>query len=392
MEGPASSRVIALDGLRGVAAAIVVFSHCMCVMQRTAGAFPIVFRTPLALFLSGPGAVQVFFVLSGFVLTRSLSRTSGRYVNLRFLVRRTFRIYPPYWFAVMFSWLASFFYVLPPPRGGFTPWIAFFAGIHPPLSSLLWFLPWPSGAGDLLPVGWTLSVETLFSLIFPLLVIIAVRTHWLLLIAASGTVLLTNVTRPVGIINSLAFSIGIALYYEQDVLRGFFTRGSAARLAVWLAISLLLLLTPPLFFPLIPMLGVLFFDWPRWTLLTLELGAGGIVAATVGSRAVAQILATRPIAFLGRISYSLYLLHFMVLILATRLLSRPPTALDVALLPIGVFAVTLPLATLAHRLVEMPAIALGSWATRWLGQSRSTDVGGQLNDEVSGVRSPEGGS
>ncbi len=375
MEGPASSRVIALDGLRGVAAAIVVFGHCMCVMQRTAGAFPVVFRTPLALFLNGPGAVQVFFVLSGFVLTGSLTRTSGRYVNLRFLVRRAFRIYPPYWFAVTLSWLASFFYVLPLPRDGFTPWIAIFAGIHPPLSSLLWFFPWPNEAGGLMPVGWTLTVETLFSLIFPLLVMIAVRTHWLLLIAASGTVLLTNVTRPVGIINALAFSIGIALYYEQDALRAFFTRGSAARLAVWLVISLLLFLAPLLFFPLIPMYGLFVFDWPRWTLLTLELGAGGIVAATVGSRGMAQIFTARPIAFLGRISYSLYLLHFTVLILATRLLSHPPTALDVVLLPIGVFVVTLPLATLAHRSVEMPAIAIGSRAARWLGRSRSTEVG-----------------
>lgn len=375
MEGPASSRVIALDGLRGVAAAIVVFGHCMCVMQRTAGAFPVVFRTPLALFLNGPGAVQVFFVLSGFVLTGSLTRTSGRYVNLRFLVRRAFRIYPPYWFAVTLSWLASFFYVLPLPRDGFTPWIATFAGIHPPVSSLLWFFPWPNEAGGLMPVGWTLTVETLFSLIFPLLVMVAVRTHWLLLIAASGTVLLTNVTRPVGIINALAFSIGIALYYEQDVLRAFFTRGSAARLAVWLVISLLLFLAPLLFFPLIPVYGLFVFDWPRWTLLTLELGACGIVAATVGSRGMAQIFAARPIAFLGRISYSLYLLHFTVLILATRLLSHPPTALDVVLLPIGVFVVTLPLATLAHRSIEMPAIAIGSRAARWLGQSRSNEVG-----------------
>ena len=379
MEGPASSRIIALDGLRGVAAAIVVFGHCMCVMQRTAGAFPVVFRTPLALFLNGPGAVQLFFVLSGFVLTGSLSKTSGRFVNLQFLVRRAFRIYPPYWFAVVLSWLASFFYVVPLPRDGFTPWIGIFAAVHPPLSSLLSFFPWPNEAGGLMPVGWTLSVETLFSLIFPILVFVAVRTHWLLLIAASGAVIQADSATVGGLIDALAFSMGIALYREQDFLRAFFTRGSPARLGFWLIISLLLFLAPWLFFPLIPLYGLFLVGWPRWTLLTLELGAAGIVAATIGSPGLAQAFVVKPIAFLGRISYSLYLLHFIMLILATRLLSRPPTGLEAVLLPMGVFAVTLPLAALAHRLVETPAIAMGSWVARSLGHSRS-EVGTKSND------------
>lgn len=347
----------------------------MCVLQTTASTFPVVFRTPLALLLNGPGAVQLFFVLSGFVLTGSLSRSRGRLVSLRFLVRRAFRIYPPYWFAVVLSWLASFFYVVPLARDGFTPWIGIFADVHPPLGSLLSFFPWPNEAGGLMPVGWTLTVETLFSLVFPILVWIAQRTHWVLLIVASGALIQAEVAMVGGFINALAFSMGIALYRERDFLQAFFSKGSSGRLGLWLFVSFLLFLAPPLFFPLLPVYGLFVFDWPRWTLLTLELGAAGIVGATIGSPGLARSFAARPVAFLGRISYSLYLLHFLVILLATRLLSRPPTGLDAVLLPVGVFAVTLPLAALAHRFVEMPAIALGSWVARGLEGSRSPDLG-----------------
>jgi len=72
-------RILALDGLRGCLAVVVVAAH-----------YAEIFRTN-ALFLSGQLAVAIFFLMSGYVLTRSWD---GNYVA--FLMRRFVRLWPTY--------------------------------------------------------------------------------------------------------------------------------------------------------------------------------------------------------------------------------------------------------------------------------------------------------
>ena len=81
------SRFSALDGLRGIAALAVVFYHVK---------FPNHFTTyPGLFFRNGYMAVDLFFILSGFVI---YANYSGKIYNtasaLRFIVLRFFRIYP----------------------------------------------------------------------------------------------------------------------------------------------------------------------------------------------------------------------------------------------------------------------------------------------------------
>ena len=143
--------------------------------------------------------------------------------------------------------------------------------------------------------------------------------------------------------------------------------GSAARL-LWLMISLLLFLAPLLFFPLIPVYGLFVFDWPRWTLLTLVARCRryrGSYVRFAGHDADFRDETDRiPRAHLLQpVSITLHSAH-----------SRDETALASA---DGPRRSTLadrrvrgdpPLATLAHRSIEMPAIAIGSRAARWLGR------------------------
>ena len=92
MQSP-NSRVASLDGLRAISIAFVILGH----LAGTRG-FPIVkATTPAALAALG---VHVFFVISGFLITRLLLIEQEKYGSVRlttFYFRRAFRIFVPYY-------------------------------------------------------------------------------------------------------------------------------------------------------------------------------------------------------------------------------------------------------------------------------------------------------
>ncbi len=91
-----SARVPSLDGLRAVSAAMVVFGHAVKLLQ-------VGRHLPYGAGVAdawGPVGVTVFFVISGFLITRLLieeSRASGSISFRGFFARRAFRILPAYW-------------------------------------------------------------------------------------------------------------------------------------------------------------------------------------------------------------------------------------------------------------------------------------------------------
>ena len=72
-----SGRIAALEGLRGLAGVVVVARHSLNAVQMPLPLRRALLEGPLAPLLNAQGAVQLFFVLSGYVLARSLSRHSG---------------------------------------------------------------------------------------------------------------------------------------------------------------------------------------------------------------------------------------------------------------------------------------------------------------------------
>ena len=107
------ARLTSLDGLRGVAAMVVVLCHSLLIVPPMAasivgGAEPAVgtaewflLRTPLRALTMGAEAVMIFFVLSGFVLTLGFigRRMTPRFVGA-YLGRRVLRLYIPVWAAI----------------------------------------------------------------------------------------------------------------------------------------------------------------------------------------------------------------------------------------------------------------------------------------------------
>jgi Acyltransferase family len=112
-------RIVALDGLRGVAAIMVLLHHALLMLPQFAdyewysrlsarlslGEF-LLLRTPLRLVWAGQERAIMFFVLSGFVL--SLPWLNGKPQSYgRFLLGRFCRIYPPYLAAMTLAALGS---------------------------------------------------------------------------------------------------------------------------------------------------------------------------------------------------------------------------------------------------------------------------------------------
>jgi peptidoglycan/LPS O-acetylase OafA/YrhL len=102
----AETRVTQLDGLRGVAALVVVACHVVSTLPGTGGVFSdrsvglnaaeagAVF-SPLHLLWNGTPAVHVFFVLSGYVLVLPFTRPGAVRNRAQYYARRFFRLYLP---------------------------------------------------------------------------------------------------------------------------------------------------------------------------------------------------------------------------------------------------------------------------------------------------------
>lgn len=152
MQPTAAPRYLpALDGLRALAVLLVLWCH---VPPNTSG-YPEWLR--LLHTVIGPGGlgVELFFVLSGFLITRILLDERQRGVPVRwFLLRRTLRIFPIYYLLLLVMWWLQ-------PR-----WELAYCALY--LGNLLSiqqpYLVWPLGH------TWSLCIEEHFYLLWPLLV------------------------------------------------------------------------------------------------------------------------------------------------------------------------------------------------------------------------------
>ncbi len=154
-------RLLYIDGLRGVAAILVIFFHLY--YRATSPLHPVLARMPGVITWGldrGWIGVDIFFVLSGFVIARSLlnDRITPAFFG-RFVLRRSIRLDPPYWIilllVVLLKWIAS-----PKTHGhvwfaayGFSFGTVLLNGVY--LQTLL-------GKQMILGVSWTLCLEILF--------------------------------------------------------------------------------------------------------------------------------------------------------------------------------------------------------------------------------------
>ena len=137
--------------LRFLAAAAVLFTHTFTLLLP---------QSPLSI-VPWIGGVDVFFVISGFIMTwMTLGQFGSAHASRRFLLRRIIRIVPPYWFFTLLT-----IAVVVAAGGRIRNTTADGAQIA---TSLL-FIPWPRIDGAFVPIlaqGWTLNYEAFFYLAF----------------------------------------------------------------------------------------------------------------------------------------------------------------------------------------------------------------------------------
>ena len=220
-----------LDGLRGIAAFVVVLRHTLNSIPVPRESLRTLIESPAAVLLNAQGAVQLFFVLSGFVLASSLEKSLTRENLARrlpaFFAKRILRIHVPYVAAVLLCWLVSFAFVASTAGDGLTPWIARTTRVSLSVPELLSTFVFPGSALGLLPQGWTLAVEMGYSLALPLLFWIGRRSAVLLI----GLALVVLYTAPPAwreLYYAIDFALGVGLYLHRERIGGWLSRVGAA--------------------------------------------------------------------------------------------------------------------------------------------------------------------
>lgn len=368
VDQPKSQHLPELQALRGYAAVVVLFGHAT-----EAYATPGWFHQ-ISLIFNGRMAVVLFFTLSGFVLTRSLRSFEGRLSQLApFWVRRLARIYPAIW-ALSLMTLAYIFIlrrnVAPPPLMSDYFYSRFNADRMTPLNISASFLGLTT---YLIPQSWSISVEIIASMALPFIAFLAYRDrNWFYLLA----VFFLFISFAVGANSYFAvllyifdFFLGAWAATLEPRLQKSFNRLSPNAIYIVAALCVTSLFTQFLPFSYYSAKAALLEGVLSTTIICL-IAYGNIKS---------KLLTSKASIWLGDISYSIYLLHYLVLSIGAYVLGGLATSFGWTIGPVqasiylAVFtlAITLLLAPVIYRGVETPGIRAGKWlAARLSGSLR----------------------
>lgn len=342
-------RVSSLDGLRGVAAIIVVVGHTIGAVLAPPG-------------IAGP-SVMLFFVLSGYCLSASATRGDRATDRLQFYVRRIFRIHPPFVFALLVAWQVSLIPRTGPCCDGLTDQVLNFTHVAFSFRELTDYLYFPGAAGKLMPIGWTLEVEMIFSLLLPIMVLMVRKGFWWLLLLIATAALLERRLYHQSQLYVFHFFAGIIAYEMSGAFAGIAKHGARSFGFVLLVIFAYFTAVGMGLMPdaanIVVLLGGA--NVTRPVLFSLAMSSMALTLAAVHTPDVRALFEWRPIVFLGRVSYSVYLLHYTVLLACLRYVTRQLTTTEAVGLVALVVGVTVLGATLMYRYVEVPSIRAGNW-------------------------------
>jgi peptidoglycan/LPS O-acetylase OafA/YrhL len=365
-----SGRKAYLDGLRGVAALVVLICHVLLVLAPDLLAIngkagwavdlTAVGKSPLALLWNGNSAVCVFFVLSGYVMTDFAQRT-GLSLPAQ-AVRRYLRLAVPILITSSFAWLLLRLGLLrnavaPDVVGG---WMAGWYGFAPSFSAMTsealvgTFL---TGSNAYNLNLWTMHPELMGSLYVMLFCAVARNRGERTLLNGILMVVYVNDYLPL-------FAVGALLHdYEAELSR------IGPRFAMVLFIAGAYACSMPTVGAGIPLpwhallQHILVDDVRYWH----AIGAALIVLAVLRSASLQEVFASGIGRFLGRISFTLYLIHIPLLASFT-------AALMLSMHEMG---------RLATLLVAGPTTVALALAASWL-MSDATDGFGQRVSRAAG--------
>lgn len=370
-----------LDSLRGLAALSVVLSHFIIILNGVTW-IDLLNYTPFRIFKAGHEAVIFFFVLSGFVL--SLPYYSTKKVSYySYIIKRICRIYFPYLVILLISILLYKIVYVPDQifEGLNLEWWGGHLSTETVFRHLLLVPEYTETAIN--PVVWSLTQEMRISIVFPLVMIVIIRFGWktsvaiailLSILSCLGNMIfhLTN-QNPIST-NYLytlhyigMFMIGALLAKNRDRLLDLMNRSSRTIKLIVIAGGLICYsyagISDTLLGRFMKSKGVwmnLAADWG------ITIGVVLLILCALCMKRLSIILKLWPIAFLGKISYSLYLLHAVVLLTFIYLLNNIMPIWTIELI---VLITSLIGAYASYRLLELPSMRLGRSLTARSGRN-----------------------
>ncbi len=368
------------DGLRGLLALWVFVAHTV-----EHGPYWAATR-----FIHANWAVDIFIILSGFVIFHLLS--SGEDYR-SFLTRRWFRLFPV--FAVCFLVALALYAGL-----RIDDELAFGIGAQTNLSPHLvthatmlhGVVPnevLPRSAQAILPPAWSISVEWQFYLLAPLLFLFATRWSWQGALVMA-LLLALRVLHDLGQLGLLWPGLPRALTFDMNAFLPlkleFFAMGAGCY-ALWRWLCNQTKLQIPIWCYAVWLGGVVLAGRTSpaislWLIVFAFIIRSNFSTPSKVARGATALLNVRAAQFLGRISYPVYLLHLPVIVLVRQLIRANLPQLSPlqfeCILVIASLALTIGGAWLLHVSVEHPMIQFGkrltrTWKTR-LPESASTSA------------------
>ena len=335
-------RIEFLDSARGLAAMSVMIFHVILMFNWKVMTLPPKIFILLKVIFNGSDAVSFFFVLSGFVLTASIVKLQDNFDYPNYIVRRVFRIYPLYAASVITAFIIS---------GGNKTFV------------FLQEMNIVSTVHQFVGPGWTMGAEIFISLLMPVFVL-TLRHRNMSYVVLLISLFSYNYLSPF----AFHFILGMLIY---DLYR-------SRRQVLWLDQARYM-------FVVLPVLMIFYSSRhiaelsPRFTHLILMaedfMGIGhgnfffdlsGIASAAfiiiiLQSQRIQAVLSHAILAFIGRISFSIYLIHWLVMNnIPVKKIAQiyPPGALYLVMLIAAVSLITIFISYFTYRFIELPFINL----------------------------------
>ena len=297
-----NERLEFLDSSRGIAALIVVIFHINGFILNNILDQPVKdfilqskMQYLLSIILPGGNAVTYFFVLSGFVLSYSYFKKNAPVGLLSFTIRRIFRIFPLYIIIVGTAFIfkeGSF------PVSVFIKEILIFPGVH-----------------KLIPPGWSMSVEISFSFLVPFFILLLQKKfNWYIALMFLSIILSRYIS-----FYFIHFMLGVMLaagYCSTKIN----LKMSASKMNLLLVAALLVFSFEPVikgYSPAVELLevvlqyaGIKLVYVYKWA---AAIGSAFIIYYILYNEQVKKLLLLRPLVFIGKVSYGIYLVHWIVI-------------------------------------------------------------------------------